>query len=53
MQTLWSGGDAFGNTSTLLGMYRIVAGLQRLMQWAETVYRPWFTENIIGPLLES
>ncbi|KAK4552405.1 hypothetical protein LTR86_010419 [Recurvomyces mirabilis] len=51
--TLWYGGDAFGNTSTLLGIYRIVAGLQRLMQWAETVYKPWFTENITGPLLES
>ncbi|KAK4900162.1 hypothetical protein LTR49_027510 [Elasticomyces elasticus] len=51
--TLWYGSDAFGNTSTLLGIYRIVAGLQRLMQWAETVYKPWFTENITGPLLES
>ncbi|KAF2206651.1 hypothetical protein CERZMDRAFT_89143 [Cercospora zeae-maydis SCOH1-5] len=51
--TLWYGGDAFGNTSTLLGIYRIIAGLQRLMQWAETVYKPWFIENIVGPLLDS
>ncbi|KXS93975.1 hypothetical protein AC579_2072 [Pseudocercospora musae] len=40
-----------GDTSTLGGIYQVITGIQRLIQWAEQVYRPWFEENIFRPLL--
>ena len=38
----------FGSTTSALGTYSIVWGLQRLSRWAETVYWPWFRRNVLG-----
>ncbi|KAM6513107.1 hypothetical protein FALCPG4_015580 [Fusarium falciforme] len=40
----------FGSTSSLLGVYKAVWGLQRLAQWAREVYWPWFRRNALGIL---
>lgn len=39
---------SFGSTSTALGTYSVVWGLQRLARWAEEVYWPWFCRNVLG-----
>nr|POE73243.1 hypothetical protein CFP56_73757 [Quercus suber] len=41
-----------GDTSTIRGVYQVISALQRLIEWVELVYRPWFTESILLPLLE-
>ncbi|KAH8694390.1 hypothetical protein BGZ61DRAFT_451859 [Ilyonectria robusta] len=38
----------FGNTKSLLGVYQTVWGLQRLGQWAQDVYWPWFKKNVLN-----
>ncbi|KAL2802427.1 hypothetical protein BJX63DRAFT_437878 [Aspergillus granulosus] len=38
----------FGSTSSLLGVYRTVWGLQRLAKWVAEVYWPWFRKNALG-----
>lgn len=38
----------FGSTTSALGVYSIVWGLQRLAAWAEDVYWPWFKQNALG-----
>lgn len=35
---------ALGDSSTILGIYRIVAALRLLLDWAETAFRPWFEQ---------
>ncbi|CAK4034353.1 Hypothetical predicted protein [Lecanosticta acicola] len=45
--------SAFGNTDTLLGIFKLHTGLQRLIRWAEEWYRPWFMEHIIPGLLQG
>lgn len=35
------------------GINQLLAALQRLMCWAETVYRVWFEANILNPLLDT
>jgi len=42
--------NLIGTTTTLLGTFQIIAALQYLMNWAVEVYRPWFEENVLGPL---
>lgn len=32
-------------------MYKIIATLQYLIHWATKTYRPWFSKNILEPLL--
>ncbi len=38
---------SFGSTTSALGVYKIVWGLQRLARWAEDTYWPWFKANIL------
>ncbi|KAH8661187.1 hypothetical protein BGZ61DRAFT_369428 [Ilyonectria robusta] len=40
--------QGFGSTTTALGVYKIVWGLQRIARWAEDVYWPWFKKNALG-----
>jgi hypothetical protein len=47
---LWDCGG-FGASMSVLGACQVVAGLQILMHWVEKVYRPWFEETILSPLL--
>ncbi|KXS97784.1 hypothetical protein AC578_4348 [Pseudocercospora eumusae] len=42
---------SIGDSSTLRGVYTIVAALHTLISWAENVHRPWFEQNILQPLL--
>ena len=37
----------FGSTSSHLGVYKTIWGLQRLAQWASNVYWPWFKKNAL------
>lgn len=38
----------FGDTSNPLGVYKAVAGVQRLARWARDIYWPWYRENVLG-----
>ncbi|KAF5021015.1 hypothetical protein F66182_6946 [Fusarium sp. NRRL 66182] len=38
----------FGDTSDVLGVYKTVWGVQRLCQWTEQVYWPWYRANALG-----
>lgn len=40
-----------GDTGTVRGVYQVVAALQRLVEWTATMYRQWFLENIVEPLV--
>ncbi|KAF7195970.1 hypothetical protein HII31_02732 [Pseudocercospora fuligena] len=42
---------SIGASSTLRGVYTILAALHRLIYWAENDHRPWFEKNILQPLL--
>lgn len=46
-------GPMIGSTDSALGVYKLVAGIQRLMAWTELTYRPWYTENILDPKLAA
>lgn len=46
LQTLWQM-FPIGSSNEILGLYKIVAALHRLMAWAETEYRPWFEANMV------
>ena len=39
---------AMGSTRSHLGVYQILAALQRLAQWVNDEYRPWWTQEILG-----
>ncbi|KUI65298.1 hypothetical protein VM1G_00781 [Cytospora mali] len=38
----------FGDTSNPLGVYKVVAGIQRLARWARDIYWPWYRGNVLG-----
>ncbi|KAH6867792.1 hypothetical protein B0T10DRAFT_534094 [Thelonectria olida] len=40
----------FGSTQSIMETYQTVAGLRQLIAWAETVYLPWFIDEILAPL---
>lgn len=44
--TVYTGLD-FGDAKTAIGVFKIIAVLLRLIDWAETSYRPWFEANAI------
>ena len=41
-----------GDSVDMLGVYKIIAALQRLMAWAQLEYRPWFEERMV-PLTDE
>ncbi|CAK4007960.1 Hypothetical predicted protein [Lecanosticta acicola] len=43
----------FGTTETILGIYKLHAGLQRLIMWSEEQYRTWIMDNVINPRLHA
>ncbi|OQN95440.1 hypothetical protein B0A48_18548 [Cryoendolithus antarcticus] len=51
--TFYRNGITFGRTTSLLGCYQIIAGVQLLMEWAEMEYRPWMQEFILQPLVSG
>ncbi|KAF4986695.1 hypothetical protein FDECE_15821 [Fusarium decemcellulare] len=40
----------FGSTSSSLGVFKVVWGLQRLAKWVREVYWPWYKTNALGLL---
>ncbi|OCL09823.1 hypothetical protein AOQ84DRAFT_220341 [Glonium stellatum] len=44
---IWSN-VTVGSTESALGVYKIVAALQLLAQWSDTVYRGWLYANVFG-----
>lgn len=46
MQTIWSFLEV-GKSNTPKGVYQIIATLQLLYHWTQTIYRPWFEANAL------
>lgn len=44
---------SLGDTDCARGVYQVIAALQQLMEWSESVYRPWFMQNILIPILAT
>lgn len=38
----------FGDTSNPLGVYKVIAGIQRLARWTQDIYWPWYRGNVLG-----
>lgn len=49
---LWSH-ITVGDTGSVRGIYQVATALQQLLEWSETVYRPWFDTSILTPLLAT
>ncbi|KAL8826351.1 MAG: hypothetical protein Q9191_003850 [Dirinaria sp. TL-2023a] len=37
-----------GHTKSLLGVYQLLAAIQRLAKWIDEEYRPWFESQVLG-----
>ncbi len=37
-----------GDTGTLSGVYRVIAGIRRLAKWIDEQYRPWFEKEVLA-----
>ena len=37
-----------GLTGSAIGVYQVIAAIQRIAQWVKDVYRPWFEREILG-----
>jgi len=48
--TFYDKGIMFGSTESVMGTYKVIAGLQILMLWAVNVWWPWIEEFIVNPL---
>jgi hypothetical protein len=51
--TFYDKGVMFGSTESVLGTYKIIAGLQILMAWAIDVWWPWIEGWIVNPLIDG
>ena len=40
-------GESVGSTSSMLGIFKILAAIRRLAQWVYEEYRPWFETEVI------
>ncbi|WPG98210.1 Hypothetical protein R9X50_00099700 [Acrodontium crateriforme] len=49
---LWSH-ITLGDTGSVRGIYQVSTALQQLIEWSETIYRPWFEKDILAPLLAA
>ncbi len=45
-QRVW-GNDLFGDTSSTLGIYKVIAAIQILAKWSHTEYRAWFEKDVL------
>ncbi|USW59736.1 hypothetical protein Slin15195_G130550 [Septoria linicola] len=48
---LYEQGIEFGRTTSVLGTYKVIAGLQILMSWTTEVWWPWIEEHILKRLV--
>jgi hypothetical protein len=46
------GNDRFGDSSSILGIYKVIAAIQVLAEWSDTEYRAWFEEEVLKMLAE-
>jgi hypothetical protein len=45
-QRVW-GNDLFGDSSSTLGIYKVIAAIQILAEWSHTEYRAWFEKDVL------
>ena len=45
-QRVW-GNDLIGDSSSILGIFKIIAAIQMLAQWSHTEYRAWFKKDVL------
>jgi len=45
-QIVW-GNDLFGDSSSILGIYKVIAAIQILAEWSHTEYRTWFKKYVL------
>ncbi|KAE8444333.1 hypothetical protein EG329_000643 [Mollisiaceae sp. DMI_Dod_QoI] len=50
-QRVW-GNDLFGDSSSILGIYKVIAAIQILAEWSHTEYRAWFEKDVLKLLAE-
>jgi hypothetical protein len=41
------GNGHFGDSSSILGIYKIIAAIQILAEWSHTEYREWFEKDVL------
>lgn len=49
--TQWAYSGVLGDTTGARGVFQVVSALHCLMDWGERVYRPWFLDMIVKPIL--
>jgi len=50
-QRVW-GNELFGDSSSTLGIYKVIAAIQILAEWSDTEYRAWFEKDVLKLLAE-
>ncbi|KAF4627925.1 hypothetical protein G7Y89_g10226 [Cudoniella acicularis] len=51
VRRVW-GNDLFGDSSSTLGIYKVIAAIQILAEWSHTEYRAWFEKDVLKLLAE-
>ena len=49
-QRVWGNG-IFGDSSSILGIYKIITAIQILVEWSHTDYRAWFEQAVLNLLV--
>ncbi|KAI1037758.1 hypothetical protein LB503_009475 [Fusarium chuoi] len=50
---LWTTSRGFGSTEELPSTFRVIAGVQRLRNWALEVFWPWYKQYLLSPEVPS
>jgi hypothetical protein len=45
-QRVWGNG-IFGNSSSILGIYKVIAAIRILAEWSNREYRAWFKQDVL------
>jgi hypothetical protein len=51
-QRVW-GNEIFGDSSSILGIYKVIAAIQILADWSHTDYRAWFEQDVLKLPVEA
>lgn len=43
---VWGNG-LFGDSSSILGIYKVIAGIRILAEWSQSEYRAWFKKEVL------
>ncbi|KAF5264448.1 hypothetical protein FOXYS1_4770 [Fusarium oxysporum] len=52
-ETIFWSSHQFGNTTTPVGVFQIMAGLHRLRRWSRDVYWPWYKKHVLKLLIPT